>query len=201
MGELDEARRRERTDPVHGSPDVPEAKVDAPNTSRASNLSDAELKSQIKGTPKNNDPTSLANELRFERYKRRGGEKSFDEWFEVSRGGRRGGPNHQKIQGDLLSQNTDAIDEAVFGDRVADVFWPNGPNGKPVIHQIGGRNPVRGDAIARERQAIEELRAWFKQRGQDVEIWFWDKATPGAKGPAFKDPDLLPNWIPGSSGT
>lgn len=31
MGELDEAARRARTDPVHGSPDVPEAKVDAPD--------------------------------------------------------------------------------------------------------------------------------------------------------------------------
>jgi hypothetical protein len=76
------------------------------------------------------------------------------------------------------------------GDRFADAYWPRGPNGKPVYHQIGGTNR-RGDPIFREREAIEALR---NRLGKDVEIWFWDKFRPGARGPSHVNPDLQPGW-------
>lgn len=60
-------------------------------------------------------------------------------------------------------------------------------------------NPVRGGAIARERRAIEDLREHFRTLAQEVEIWFWDNNKIGQLEPAFKEPDLLPGWIPGSA--
>lgn len=68
-----------------------------------------------------------------------------------------------------------------------------------MVHQIGGRNPQRLDPIARERRAIEDIRAHLREQGVDVEIWFWDKNAPGAS--PLVDPDLGSNWVPGSIGT
>jgi hypothetical protein len=139
--------------------------------------------------------TMEGDELRFLRYKNNKGQLPFDEWFKISRGGRSGGPGHQAIQGRLeaegMGQFGDAFTEFPVGNRVADVYWPKGPDGKPVVHQIGGINPVRGDPISRERQAIEDIR---KQVGDAVDIWFWDKT--GAKAQPLKNPDKRADWVP-----
>jgi len=157
-------------------------------------LSDADLDNLIRSNPKGTaDQPSLGDELRFERYRRGGGKiTEFDSWLRISRGGRAGGPGHSAKQQELIAQ-PDAVPEwRVPGtDRYADAYWPHGPDGKPVIHQIGGKNPSRGDPIMREREAIADIR---KALGDDVDIWFHDKNNPTA--PPIKNPDKLPNWGP-----
>jgi hypothetical protein len=155
-------------------------------------LSDEELERLIRENPKGTtDAPTLGDRLRFERYRRGGGEiADFDDWLTRSRGGRSGGPAHQAKQADLLAEGgTGARTEYPIGDRFADVYWPRGPDGRPVVHQIGGVNPVRGDPIMREREAIEEIR---RALGDDVDIWFHNKNNPLA--PPIRNPDRLPNW-------
>jgi hypothetical protein len=147
---------------------------------------DAAIRSHEKGT-------ILGDDLRFARYKRDGGLLPYEEWYPASRGGRGGGPGHQAIQKTLFEDGPPGSRKEVqVGDRFADAYWPKGPNGKPVYHQIGELNPVRGDPIMRERLAIEDIRRIV---GKEVEIWFWDKTQPGATAPALKNPDLMPSWV------
>ena len=130
-------------------------------------LSDQQLTSQIDSHPKNNDKKSPANLLRYERYLRSKGQDSkvnYNDWFEMSRGGRSGGPQHQAMQTTLKNLVSGSQTEVAFGDRVADVVWPdhNSQSGVPTIIQIGDVNPIRGDPIARERYAIQEI-VWYLQ--------------------------------------
>jgi|GEM_PF-4777432 len=145
---------------------------------------------------------TLAGDLwRYQRYRAAGGKLPYDEWYKVSRGGRSGGPGHQAIQNSLAdaTRHPGATAEMpVPGtNRVADAYWPKGVDGKgkPTYHQIGGRNPVRGDPIARERAAIEDIR---KAVGGDADIYFWDKTNPGAA--PMVNPDLKPDWVPATRG-
>ncbi len=138
-----------------------------------------------KGTPE-------GDKWRYERYKAEGGTKDFDDWYKISRGGRGGGPGHQAIQNDLVTR-PGARKEVTVGNRAADAYWPPdtpGAGSKPVYHQIGGKNPGRGDPIHREREAIRDLR---KVLGDDADIWFWDKTNPSA--PPLKNPDKMPGWV------
>jgi hypothetical protein len=142
----------------------------------------ADEKKPKKGTPE-------GDKWRYERYKSKGGTLSEEEWHKRSRGGRSGGPGHQEIQS-RLKEHPAADTEVQVGDRFADGYWPKGPDGKPVYHQIGGLNPERGDPIARERRAIDDIR---REVGSDVDIYFWDKTKPNSQ--PIKNPDLSNNWI------
>ncbi len=136
--------------------------------------------------------TVEGDDWRYKRYQEEGGQLDFDEWFKRSRGGRSGGPGHQEIQTALTDGVKGAEKEVQIGDRFADAYWPPGSNGnvKPVYHQIGGLNPVRGDPIMREREAIDDLR---KTLGNDVDIYFWDKTKPGSQ--PIINPDKLKSWM------
>jgi hypothetical protein len=151
-------------------------------------LSDQALASRILEIPRDNVPGSIANELRYERYLRRRGRLTYDEWFPISRGSRSGGPNHQAIQ-NRLAEARGARREVTFGDRAADVFVPSdSATGRPTIHQIGEINAVRGDPIARERLAIEDIVDYLRGQpgGGNYEIVFWNKATPLATEPVLR---------------
>lgn len=91
-------------------------------------LSDDELADEIKRTPKDNNPKSRSNELRYERYRREGGTKSYDDWLGTSRGGRPGNIDHQ-----------------------IDVEANNGPNGLDPNTQVGSRVP---DGVGRTGQRV-----------------------------------------------
>ncbi len=151
-----------------------------------SQLSERQLADEIKKHAKGSE---RGDQLRYERYKRNYGKRSFEEWRKLSRGGRSGGPNHQKIAKKLLDADG-AQSEKTVGSRAADVYWPKGTKGneKEVYHQIGGLNK-RGDPIKRERDAIKDIR---KVVGDEADIWFWNKDNPDA--PPIKNPDKLPNW-------
>jgi hypothetical protein len=136
--------------------------------------------------------TKEGDDWRYRRYKDAGGKLSKEEWLPLSRGGRGGGPEHEAIRKELL-QRRGARPEVEKGGRYSDAHWPSGgENGKPVNHQIGDVNEVRGDPINRERQAIEDIR---KAVGDKEDIWFWDKKK-GPNGPPMKNPDKQPGWIP-----
>jgi hypothetical protein len=191
---LDDIEATGRSDPEGASSRGADLEERLRSVREISEMSDADLKAAIEANPKGTG--DLADDLRFERYRRGGGELEFDDWLSVSRGGRSGGPNHQKIQQELVETAPVGSDvdvevkvETPNGDRFADAYWSNGPDGKPVYHQIGGRNPSRGDPIIREREAIRDIR---RALGEDVDIWFWDKANPGA--PPLKNPDLDPRY-------
>lgn len=135
------------------------------------------------------------DDLRYVRYKNfKSGVRSFDEWLDVSRGGRHGGPIHRGIVDDILARFPGSEREFAQGGRVADAFTAAGEGGltKPTYHQVGDVNPVRGDPIARERRAIEDLR---RAVGNDADIIFYPKSSPGTP---VVNPDLKPGWIPGS---
>ncbi len=157
--------------------------------SKKPKLSDKEWEEFLGPKPEHGTPPG--DRWRFNKYKAEGGELDFGEWFSHSRGGRGGGPGHSAIQ-EALGGVRDAETEVPVGDRFADAYWPPGAknNVKPVYHQIGGLNPVRGDPIARERAAIDDLR---KTLGKDADIYFWDKTNPGGK--PLVNPDLLPDWV------
>jgi RHS repeat-associated protein len=130
--------------------------------------------------------TRAGDRARYRRYVAGGGKKSFKDWFPISRGGRSGGPGHQKIQAALEKRGLDT--EVPFGDRFADAASDT------EIHQIGGLNE-RGDPIARERDAIQAILDSPDYNGQT--IYFWDK-TAGPKQTPITNPQLLPNWGGGS---
>lgn len=161
----------------------------AAHADEARRMADKELRSAIRANPKG---TPRGDALRYERYRRSGGTRPYDEWLGMSRGGRRGGPAHRSIQNNIAADTrygAPRTEVPVPGTgRVADGYWPNGPNGKPVYHQIGGRN-LRGDPIARERAAIAEIR---RSVGDNADIMFWDKRT----GQSVLNPDRLPSWRP-----
>jgi len=146
--------------------------------------------------PKPKRGTREGEVWRYTRYKLRGAKKpqggklTFREWMKRSRGTRGGGPNHEAIQKKRSLEVEGADTEVQVGDRFADAYWPDGPNGKPVYHQIGGRNK-RGDPIIREREAINDIRNVV---GDDADIWFWDKNDPSAKTPTLINPDKQPGW-------
>ena len=148
-------------------------------------MSEADLNAEIdrygKGTPE-------GEAARYERYKRAGGESDYDEWWSQSRGGRGGGAAHEKIRGEIQDAFNGSNPEVKAGERYADVYTPNGPNGKPIYHQIGDINPVRGDPIVREREAISDIRKKFRK---SADIYFWPK---GGGGPLI-NPDLDPRWL------
>jgi hypothetical protein len=148
--------------------------------------------------------TAEGDAWRYQRYQDRGGLLSFDDWYSLSRGGRSGGASHQAIQQEIVDQfrsdfpNAQGAQKeyAVLGSgRWADAFWPTGPNDKPVYHQIGGLNPQRGDPIARERQAIADIRSVV---GDNADIYFWNRDDPSA--PPLINPDKQPGWYPPSMG-
>ena len=130
-----------------------------------------------KGTPE-------GDAWRYERYVAKGGSKSFDDWYRVSRGGRSGGDNHRQIQQGLSQLDELDLDtEVPFGGRYADAAGPG------EIHQIGGLNK-RGDPIKREREAISEILKSERYSGET--IYFWDKNNPAS--PPIENPQLKPNW-------
>jgi hypothetical protein len=131
--------------------------------------------------------TRLGDIWRWARYRAGGGKLPWSEWIEGSRGGRSGGPNHQAIQ-DRLRSYSGAAREVSVGDNAADAFWPKGTNGAPrdTYHQIGALNEIRGDPINRERVNFENMFESLRGEGKDVELWFWDRDTPGASAPVIK---------------
>jgi hypothetical protein len=135
-----------------------------------------------KGTPE-------GDKWRHDRYKGDGGELSYDEWYKKSRGGRSGGPNHQAIQDKLAEQGNKK--EVTFGNRAADAASDT------EIHQIGGLNK-RGDPIARERDAIEDIIKSEEYKQNPRDIYFWDKTNPDV--PPIKNPQDLPSWGSRSGG-
>jgi len=128
----------------------------------------------VKGTPE-------GDKWRYERYEKNDGKLSYDEWYKKSRGGRSGGPNHKAIQDRLKDEGYKT--EESFGNRAADAA------NDTEIHQIGGLNE-RGDPIARERDAIEDMLKSEEYNGED--IYFWDKNDPDTL--PIKNPQNLPNW-------
>ena len=128
-----------------------------------------------KGTPE-------GDAARYERYTAGGGDMEYDDWYCHSRGGRNGGEAHAAIQERLGNQ--EGFDTEVrFGNTWADAAGPG------EIHQIGDLN-VRGDPVARERDAINAILESEDYKGQD--IYYWDKAKPA--GPPIKNPQNLENW-------
>lgn len=129
----------------------------------------------------------LGDVWRWLRYRAGGGRiRNFADWLKVSRGSRSGGPNHEAIQDQLVANGGER--EVPIGNNAADALWPQGTNGAPrdTYHQIGELNEVRGDPINRERVNLENIFNYFRRRGQDVELWFWDRNNPTAQEPAFK---------------
>jgi hypothetical protein len=164
----------------------------------------AELQKVIDDNAKNNDKDSPGNLARYVRYVNNGGQQKYDDWFDASRGGRSGDVNHQAIQ-NRLGKEKGARTEVPIGNRGADVEWPKTEDSPRVIHQIGGVNPGRGDPIARERRAIEDIVEELKKDKTqgDTEIWFWDKDKPDAKEPVLKIKvsEFPPKgWVPGTKG-
>ena len=147
-------------------------------------LTDAELADEI---GKHAKGTTIGDKLRYERYvrEREPGKKPlpFNEWLKVSRGGRGGGPEHQKIQADLIKDG-DLRAEVPVGKRVVDAA-----NDKE-IHQIGGLNK-RGDPIARERDAIVDI---MKADAKKRDILFHDKKTGKEVLVATEGQIVLESW-------
>ena len=179
---------------LRGLPDTEAAEAFAKLNERAERIAKAEklslpdLEKEIDKFPKG---TPAGEDLRYVRYQNyKGGTRSFDEWLEVSRGGRHGGPVHQGIVKDIRNRFPGSEREFSEGKRVADAFTPKGQGvPKDTYHQVGDVNAVRGDPIARERRAIEDLRAAV---GNDADIIFYPKSTPSSP---LVNPDLKPGWI------
>ena len=161
----------------------------------------AEIKrAQAMGNNKPPQYTRLGDVWRWLDYKAGGGKiKNFEDWLEVSRGSRGGGPNHQAIQDRLAAG---AQREVQVGDNAADAMWKKGQNGatRDTYHQIGELNEVRGDPINRERFNFEQMYNQFRRAGKVVEMWFWDRNNPAATEPVLKlttDRPLSeqPDWI------
>jgi hypothetical protein len=137
----------------------------------------------------NNKPpqyTRLGDVWRWLDYKAGGGKiENFEDWLEVSRGSRGGGPNHQAIQDRLAAG---AQREVQVEDNAADAMWKKGQNGatRDTYHQIGELNEVRGDPINRERFNFEQMYNHFRRAGKVVEMWFWDRNNPAATEPVLK---------------
>ena len=138
-----------------------------PAQTQRSASSVAEARPSRQGLPPKGTPAGDA--ARFDRYRRSGGDLSYDEWFPRSRGGREGGPGHQQIQKRL--QNSGMETEVQFGGRWADAVQEG------EIHQIGELNR-RGDPIARERDAINDI--IDSPQYNNETIYFWDKNNPAA---------------------
>jgi RHS repeat-associated protein len=83
-------------------------------------MSDAELAAAIRDNPKDGDPNSAANQLRYERYVREGGELSPDAWFGSSRGGRPGNEDHQADVSRNNGPPNNLDPNAAVGPRVPD---------------------------------------------------------------------------------
>lgn len=83
-----------------------------------------------KGTPE-------GDVWRYRRYVDGGGQLPYEEWFQHSRGGRSGGPGHQKIQERLKQQGLDT--EVPFGNRAADPVV--NPHLQPNWGPVGNRQP------------------------------------------------------------
>lgn len=168
------------------------------NPEQMANYSDEQLAAEIRKNPKGTPQGDL---LRYERYQRSGGKLSRTEWYPRSRGSRRGGPEHRQKQDALVleGQNQWGGAQAEYlvlsTERFVDVYWPNGPNKKPVYHQIGALNQ-RGDPINRERQVISELVSELNEMygKTNYELWFWDKTDPNA--PPLINPHTRPEWHP-----
>jgi hypothetical protein len=125
--------------------------------------------------------TAEGDAWRYQRYVSVGGQRSFEDWYRVSRGGRSGGENHQQIQEALARVGYQT--EVPFGQRFADASTPG------EIHQIGGLNR-RGDPIKREREAIEEIINSEDYGGET--IYFWDKNNPSMA--PIVNPQDRPEW-------
>jgi hypothetical protein len=132
--------------------------------------------------------TLQGDDLRYVRYRRKGGELLFEDWFGKSRGGRLGGPEHQEIVGDILKKfPASTTEESLMGaGRVADAYTPAEAGRKAIYHQVGEIN-IRGDPIARERRAIDDIR---RAVGDDADIIFY----PKDKSPRLVNPDKDPRF-------
>jgi hypothetical protein len=163
------------------------ARLDA--VRRAQRLEQSALESEFRALPRG---SAEADDLRYVRYRRfRGGLADFDEWLSMSRGGRGGGPAHQARVRDILRDFPGSRTEEAVGGRAADVFTPGGPNGRDIYHQVGDTNPVRGDPIARERRAIDDLR---RAVGPDADIVFYPKDGSAPLRNPDRDPRFRASW-------
>lgn len=135
----------------------------------------SDLEKRIDQYPaKSDDKDHPSNKLRYERYvleKKQAGETPLtkDQWWSQSRGGRKGGPEHQAIQS-KLGARAGMDTEVEFGPRFVDAA------SSTEIHQIGGLNK-RGDPIARERDAILDIVKSPQYQDNKRPIFFHDKAT------------------------
>jgi hypothetical protein len=135
-----------------------------------------------KGTP-------LADDARYARYRKKGGELPFDDWYSKSRGGRGGGPEHQQRVDEILKEfGPTTTTERSAGNRFADAYTPPQGGEKAKYHQVGDTNK-RGDPIARERRAIDDIRR--TPEGKDADIIFYPKDA--TKEPLI-NPDRDPRW-------
>ena len=105
---------------------------------------------------------------RYDRYVAGSGDLSYDEWYPLSRGGRGGDAAHSQIQNALEAQGYQT--EYQIGDRWVDAYTEG------EIHQIGELNG-RGDPVARERDAINDILNSPEYNNET--IYFWDKKQSG----------------------
>lgn len=159
------------------------ARLDA--VRRAGRLEQAALEAEFRALERG---SPLADDLRYVRYRRfHEGLLDFDAWVSSSRGGRGGGLAHRTRVNEILERYPGSRTEATRGGRAADVFTPGGPGGRDIYHQVGDINPGRGDPIARERRAIDDLR---RAVGGDVDIIFYPKDGSAP----LVNPDRMPRF-------
>jgi len=134
--------------------------------------------------------TSKGDDLRYVRYQKKGGELGFGDWFSSSRGGRLGGVEHQEIVAEIQKKFPNTEPERAVANRFADAYTPAQGGKKAIYHQVGGTN-IRGDPIARERRAIDEIR---RAVGDDADIIFYpkDKSLPLVN--PDRDPRFAKTW-------
>ena len=131
--------------------------------------------------------TAIGEDLRYVRYRAEKGALEFEDWLTRSRGGRGGGPEHQARVAEILKKYPTSETEAAAADRFADAFTPPESGKKAIYHQVGGTN-LRGDPIARERRAIDDIRRSLKE---DCDIIFYPKDP---KLPPLVNPDRNPSF-------
>jgi hypothetical protein len=198
--------------PPNNAPPAPPATPDDPRPFK--NLSDEDLAKQIDENQKDNTKDSIANRLRYERYLRdraSDGEDalSYDTWYQRSRGGRPGNPDHQA---DVERNNAQASGrlnpDVTIGGRVPDGVGavgqqvaipgrgPGGmpaqipipPNSRPILESE--RFGPSGHISAEGRRQIRDIRA----AAPNATIIVTDPANP-SKPPVIFPPGKAPQPV------